>query len=97
MSGKSYPQDILEVLDYGFDLTRELAKTSDAIQSSVWSVDGDDEELVLSGDADDGDVTVVWISVGTLHTTYTVKNVVVTSGGRTYVMYLFIHIDDSVA
>ena len=67
-----------EVLDYGFDWSRELE--TDTISSSVWNVDSG---LNVVSQGHDATTTSVFIGGGTAGATYAVTNTITTAGGRT--------------
>lgn len=87
MSTQSWPdKDPGEVLDYRFDWTQRLTvnRIKDTIVSSVWAIT-DGTGLNIDTSTVNNPFTVVWLSGGTVGTTYTLKNTVVTSSGRTMV------------
>lgn len=75
------PKDPDEVLDYSIDWTDRL--TSETIESSDWTITGDDDELTFGGGSISGARTTVWLSGGTVGKTYYVLNRITTSGTRT--------------
>jgi hypothetical protein len=69
-----------EVVDYGVDWSDRL--DADTISSSDWSVS--DSSLTIGTDTNTTTTSAVRLSGGTLGTTYSVKNTVVTAGGQTF-------------
>lgn len=67
-----------EVLDYTIDWTARLLE--DTIASSLWIVP---VGLTVTTQSNTTTTTTVWLSGGTLATTYQVLNRIVTAGGRT--------------
>lgn len=65
------------ILDYMIDWTDWLA--GDTIVSAVWTIPAG---LTVVTDSHDNTTTTVWLSGGTLGTTYTGKVHIVTSAGR---------------
>lgn len=73
------PKDPDEHVDYGLDWSARLR--GDSILSSTWIVpDG----LTADQDSDNGSLTIVWLSGGTVGKTYDIVNRVVTQNGRTF-------------
>jgi hypothetical protein len=74
-----------EVLDYAIDMTRELANRvngqSDAISGVVWTVPSGLSEVTSS--FTNTEVTI-WLSGGTLGTSYEIVAVITTSNSRVY-------------
>lgn len=68
-----------EVVDYSVEWAPRLG--DDAIDSSTWIVP---VGLTQGTVGVVGTVTTIWLSGGTLGTTYEIINRVVTTGGRTY-------------
>lgn len=74
------PKDPDEVLDYQIDWSGRLDE-ADTIATSTWTVpDGLTEG---APDSFDDTTTTVWLTGGTLGTTYDLLNRVTTAGGRT--------------
>lgn len=73
-------KDPQAVLDYGFDWSTWLG--TDTVESSNWSVSGDDSLLVIDDDSFSTTAATVWLSGGTLGSTYLVTNHIVTADGR---------------
>jgi len=67
------------VLDYGFDWSAWLA-TGEIISSSTWTIPAG---ITKDSDINTTTTTTAWLSGGTVGTTYTLVNRVVTSAGRT--------------
>lgn len=70
-----------EIIDYGFDWTDRL-ELGETISSSVWSADAG---IAVTAPQVDGLVTSAFVGGGTADQRYQVRNVVTTSGGRTFV------------
>lgn len=69
------------VLDYGFDWGPWLDSAgNDTIETSTWEVD---TGITHDNDDDDGRVTSIWFSAGTLGEDYAAHNTIHTVGGRT--------------
>lgn len=77
------PKDPDEVLDYELDWSTRLA-TGDTITASSWSIATGDEELVIGETSFTDSTTTLWLSGGTLSTTYKVLNRVTTAQGRVH-------------
>jgi hypothetical protein len=75
------PKDPDEVKDYGINWAQLLG--ADTISTSAWSVTPVDN-LTIGVDSKTTNTTTVWLSGGTVGTSYQVQNRVVTTGGRTY-------------
>ena len=76
----SWPtKDPDEVLDYTIDWLPRLGD-DDTIALSVWTVPGG---LAQTNSTNTDTETVVWLSGGTIGTTYSVQNRITTVGGRT--------------
>ena len=71
-----------EVLDYGFDWDDEYLETGDTVSTSAWTVP---TGITKDSDSNTTTATTIWLSGGTLGTSYVLVNTVVTAGGRTAV------------
>lgn len=72
------PKDPDEVLDYQIDWSARL--DDDTIDTSTWIVpDG----IVGDDESNTDTATTIWLSGGTLGTTYDIVNRIETDGGRT--------------
>lgn len=72
-----------EVKDYSFDWSKDIG--SDLIVNpagSTWTVSPSDINITQSSLAANGTLTTVWLSGGTAGKVYQVKNLVVTTAGR---------------
>lgn len=67
-----------EVLDYQLDWSGRLG--SDTIASSSWTVPAG---ITKNSDTNTTTVTTIWLSSGTLNSSYDLQNRVTTTGGRT--------------
>ena len=67
-----------EVLDYQIDWSERLA--SDTIVTSTWMVPSG---ITKNSDSNNGSVSTIWLSGGTLGASLELTNRIVTSGGRT--------------
>lgn len=67
-----------EVLDYQLDWSGRLGE--DQISTSTWTVP---TGIVKNSDSYATSATTIWLSSGTLNTTYDLVNRVTTTGGRT--------------
>jgi hypothetical protein len=67
-----------EVLDYQLDWSGRLGE--DQISTSTWTVP---TGIVKNSDTNTATVSTVWLSSGTLGTSYDLVNRVITTGGRT--------------
>jgi hypothetical protein len=67
-----------EVLDYQLDWSGRLG--SDTIASSSWTVPAG---ITKNSDTTTATVTTIWLSSGTLNSSYDLQNRVTTTGGRT--------------
>lgn len=74
------PKDSDEVLDYILDWSARLS--SDTISTSSWAI-ASGSGLTIDSDSETTTTTTVWLSGGTVGTTYTLTNTIVTAGGRT--------------
>ena len=85
MSTPKFPdKDPDEVLDYILDWTSRLE--SDTILSSQWFIDVNSESPLVIDDDDisvDFKKTVVWLSSGQSGFSFTLRNRIITNGGRT--------------
>lgn len=76
------PKDPSDVLAYTRDAGSFLA-TGETIASSVWTVEGPDAALIIGTSAyapsNDDTTATVWLTAGTEHVTYVVRNVITTS------------------
>jgi len=79
MSVESYLKDPDAVLDFGFDWTNWLV-TAETIVTSTWTVDTGITENI---NAKTTVKTSIWLSGGTVGTTYHATNKIVTNQGRT--------------
>jgi len=75
------PKDPDEVLDYGINWS-ELIDEGDEISASTWVVP---TGITKNSDTFDAptSTTTIWLSSGTIGTTYELTNRIVTAGGRT--------------
>ncbi|MBA1445876.1 MAG: hypothetical protein M3H12_18805 [Chromatiales bacterium] len=81
---------IEEVLDYGWNYTKELAKTGDTLTGSVWEIDAG---LTVVSQGNDAQVASLFVSGGgPVGTRYRAHNRVATAGGRTYARTFYIQI-----
>lgn len=69
-------------LDYAIDWSDWLSD-GDTIDSSTWSVSGQDSALLIDATTNTTTSATVWLSGGTVGKSYSVANRVVTSQGRT--------------
>ncbi len=79
----SVTKDPAALLDYGVDWTAWLE--GDVISQSTWVVAGPNTSLAIAATpapVTDGKITRVWLTGGTVDTTYDVTNRVVTVAGR---------------
>ncbi len=67
------------VLDYGFDWSDWLAD-GETISTSTWTVE---TGITKDSDSKSDTATIIWLSGGTVETTYIIANKIVTSAGRT--------------
>lgn len=67
-----------EVLDYQLDWSGRLG--SDTIATSSWTVPAG---ITKNSDTNTATVTTIWLSSGTLNSSYELQNRVTTTGGRT--------------
>lgn len=74
----TFPKDPNAVLDYTLDWSLWL--NGDTISTSTWTVPGGITKVL---DTKTATSTTVWMSVGTLATSYSVVNKIVTVNGRT--------------
>ena len=72
-----------EVKDYSFNWAALLATDEDTIATSVWEV-VEGSGLTIDSDDSSDTTTSVWLSAGTVNTTYLIRNRITTAGGRTY-------------
>lgn len=84
-------QDVLASLDYSEDWADFLVD-GDQIATSSWSATP--SGLVLSNASIAGPITTIWLSGGTVGTTYRVANQIVTASGRRDVRYFAIRVTD---
>lgn len=68
------------VVDYGIDWSSYLASNNDTIASSSWIVPAG---LTKASDSHTADHAFVWLSGGTVGSTYQITNRITTAGGRT--------------
>jgi hypothetical protein len=77
----SWPsKDPDEVLDYSLNWSQALS--GDTIVSSDWTIS--DSSLVENHSTNSSTSATIWLEDGTLNTTYTVTNTIVTAAGRTF-------------
>lgn len=75
----SWPfKDPDEVLDYEIDWTARLA--GDTISTSTWTVPSG---ITKNSDTSAASTTTIWLSSGTIGTSYSILNRIVTANGRT--------------
>lgn len=72
------PKDPDEVLDYEVDWSARLG--ADTISASTWTVP---VGITKDSDSKTNTTTAVWLSSGTLLSSYDLVNRIVTAGGRT--------------
>lgn len=83
-------KDPNEVKDYEIDWTTDLA--GDTISTSTWTI-GPDSALIKQSDSKNATTTIIWLSGGTLTTTYyELTNTIVTAAGRTLVQTVYLPI-----
>lgn len=76
------PKDPDEVLDYQIDWSERL--NGDTISTSSWTISGTGTTpLVEDSNEVSGDLSIVWLSGGTLGVKYTLTNRITTAAGRT--------------
>lgn len=97
MEQPDFQKDPVEVVDLRRDWTADLAELgqTDTVATSDWTADPG--LVIVQGErapsiTTDGKATTVWVSGGTAHRTYGLRNVVVTAGGRTLVDTLWVHV-----
>lgn len=79
--------DALE--DFPLDWSRDLV-SGETILTSTWTVpDG----LTEGAKSQSSDTATIWLSGGTPGTIYAVRNVIVTSAGRTYEQTIYIEVE----
>lgn len=78
-------------VDFGVDWTDYLANNNDALAGSTWVVPAGLEEVSSSFTEDHA---FVWLSGGTVGSTYTVTNRITTAGGRTEDESIFVMIEE---
>jgi len=80
-----------EQLDYRIDWKDRLLvnRVTDSIASSTWT---GTSGITIASNNFSGTFTTVWLAGGTIGTTYTVTNTIVTTGGRTMVQSVSIKI-----
>ena len=76
-------------LDYGFDWSAWLG--TDTIATSTWTVDSG---ITKGATSNTTTTTTVWLSGGTVGTTYNAVNRIVTAGGRTNDHTLTVRVDN---
>jgi len=77
----NWPQkDPAEVLDYSLNWLANLG--TDTITNSTWAIS--DSGLVETDSSQTASIATIWLSGGTLNQTYSVKNTIITAGGRTF-------------
>jgi len=67
------------VLDYGFDWSDWLAD-GETISTSTWTVE---TGITKDSDSKSDTATIIWLSGGTVETTYMITNKIITSASRT--------------
>ena len=72
-------KDPAAVLDYGFDWNDWLAD-GETISTSTWTVP---TGITKDSDSKSDTATIIWLSGGTVDTTYLLTNKIVTSAART--------------
>ena len=75
----NFIKDPQEVLDYGFDWEDWLA-TGDTVDTSTWKVP---TGITKDSDTKTDTTTTIWLSGGTVGSTYKLTNRIVTNDGRT--------------
>lgn len=73
------PKTANEVLDYGFNWSSEL-EVGETITSSTWSAE---TGITIESSSYTDTETLVWLSGGTVNSTYKVTNLIVTSASPT--------------
>jgi hypothetical protein len=73
-------KDPADILDY--QINWALPLNGDIITTSTWAIS--DPSLIQTAAAFTASTTTIWLSAGTLGVTYSVKNKIVTAGGRTF-------------
>ena len=74
-------KDPEDELDYSIDWSPWLLEGADSISTSSWTATPDG--LTIAAESVVGKRTVVWLGGGVSGSTYTIKNRITTSGGRT--------------
>ena len=82
----TWNKDPKGVLDYALDWSQYLP-TGDTITTSTWTVatviPGDPTPLTVGVTSHTATTATVWLSAGTVGSSYIVENEIMTSGGRT--------------
>lgn len=76
---QTFVKDPDDVLDYQIDWSDWLP-TGDTISTSTWTAD---TGITVDSESETTTVATVWLSGGTVGNTYSVRNRIVTTGGRT--------------
>lgn len=78
----SFIKDPDEVLDYVINYAAQLTQDgSDTISTSTWTVA---TGLTEDSESETTTAVTIWLSGGTVGTSYDCENEIVTAGGRTY-------------
>lgn len=88
---KEYVKTPNEILDYGFDWSKWLA-TGDRIVTSTWAIDAG---LTAAAQANDDTSTAIFLSAGTVDTSYACTNRIITLGGRTAERRIVVRVIDA--
>ena len=80
-----------ENLDYALNWAQPLG--TDAIQSSAWTLSSAD--IIETDSSFTTKEAVIWLSGGTLNTTYTVTNTITTVAGRVFVQQVQLPVRNS--
>lgn len=78
-----------EVLDYSINWESWLS--TDTISSSAWDCSAG---ITVDSTSFNTTSTTIWLSGGTVRTSYTCKNTIVTTGGRTGVRSITINVQE---
>lgn len=84
------PKDPSAILDYGFEWEDWL--DGDTISTSSWTVSP--SGLTASPNTKTSNTTTVWLSGGTVGSTYQLTNTVVTAAGRTDQRTMLVAVQD---
>lgn len=82
LSPKLFDKDPNAVLDYSIDWSTWPLQTGETISTSTWTA-GETGAPTIGAHSIDGTTTVVWLSGGTVGSTYSVVNRIITNQGRT--------------